>query len=99
MTVGEDMTGTLAALRVGERATVRSIGEADDALGARRLLELGFVPDAEVEVLATMWPDDDPLAVRVGGSTFALRRHEAALVRVAPMRVAPTPAAPLGARS
>jgi ferrous iron transport protein A len=29
------------------------------------------------------WPGDDPLAVRVGGATFALRRREAALVRIA----------------
>ena len=55
---------------------------ADDALLERRLLELGFFAGARVEVVATMWPDDDPLAVRIGGATFALRRHEAALVQV-----------------
>ena len=29
-----------------------------------------------------MWPAGDPLVVRIGGSTFALRRAEAAAVRV-----------------
>jgi hypothetical protein len=29
-----------------------------------------------------MWPAGDPMVVRVGGSTFALRRTEAAAVRV-----------------
>lgn len=89
MNEAEITTATLEALRVGERAVIRAVRgdvtdtlDMDDALGARRLLELGFVPGAHVEVLAAMWPDDDPLAVRVGGSTFALRRHEAALVRV-----------------
>jgi ferrous iron transport protein A len=86
---------TLCALRVGQCATIRAIGVpvgargargvehvADDALLERRLLELGFFAGARVEVVATMWPDDDPLAVRIGGANFALRRHEAALVQV-----------------
>lgn len=85
----ELIAGTLCALPVGGRAMVRAVGvpeDRDDASSARRLLELGFVPGAEVEVLAAMWPDDDPLAVRVGGSTFALRRHEAALVHLESMK-------------
>lgn len=65
----------LSHLKVGERAIVAQV-EASDLL-ARRLLEIGFYPGAVVEVVAAMWPGDDPLAVRVGGATFALRRHEA----------------------
>lgn len=49
---------------------------------SRRLLEIGFYPGAPVEVLAAQWPGDDPIAVRIGGSTFALRRREAHLVRL-----------------
>ena len=59
-----------------------SLGDAQASTIARRLVELGFVPGAEVEVVAVMWPGRDPLAVRVGGSTFALRRREAQQVRV-----------------
>jgi len=65
----------LSRLRVGESAVVERI-EADEQL-ARRLLEIGFFPGAVVRIVAAMWPDDDPLAVHVGGSTFALRRQEA----------------------
>ena len=70
----------LSRLRAGESGVVERI-DADEST-ARRLLEIGFFPGAAVEVLATMWPDDDPLAVRVGGATFALRRHEADWVTI-----------------
>jgi ferrous iron transport protein A len=80
---------TLAALRRGERAVVEGVADDGELFGdtrestiARRLLELGFVPGATLEVIASMWPGDDPLAVRIGGSTFALRQHEARAVRV-----------------
>lgn len=65
----------LSRLAVGERGIVARVDTND--LLARRLLEIGFYPGAIVEVVAAMWPGDDPLAVRVGGATFALRRHEA----------------------
>lgn len=47
-----------------------------------RLLEIGFLPGERVRVVARAFPAGDPLAVRVGRTTFALRRREAALVRV-----------------
>jgi len=47
-----------------------------------RLLEVGFLPGERVRVVARAFPGGDPLAVRVGRSTFALRRSEAALVRI-----------------
>ena len=53
-----------------------------------RLMEIGFLPGEPVRVLARGFPGGDPLAVRVGQATFALRRPEAALVRVRPE---PTP--------
>jgi ferrous iron transport protein A len=49
---------------------------------ALRLLEIGFLPGESVRVIAHGYPGHDPLAVRVGHTTFALRRHEAALVQV-----------------
>ena len=70
----------LADLPVGEAAAVAGVDEAGSL--SRRLLEIGFFPGARVEVVAVQWPGDDPLAVRVGGSTFALRRREARLVRL-----------------
>ena len=50
----------------------------------RRLVELGFVPNERVCVVAVGQPGHEPLAVRLGGTTFALRRHEASFILVAP---------------
>jgi ferrous iron transport protein A len=50
----------------------------------RRLLELGFVPGEKVEVLRRMLMGKGPLAVRVGGTTFAMRPFESALIEVIP---------------
>jgi ferrous iron transport protein A len=48
---------------------------------AERLAELGFLPGERVRLLARAL-FGEPLAVRVGSDTFALRRAEAACVRV-----------------
>jgi Fe2+ transport system protein FeoA len=80
----------LAELRRGESALVAGLAEVagfDDARDSAtillaRLRDLGFVAGAHCEVIARMWPAGDPLVVRIGGSTFALRRAEAAAVRV-----------------
>ena len=47
-----------------------------------RLMEIGFLPGESVRIIATGFPGPDPLAVRVGQATFALRSHEAAKVLV-----------------
>ena len=48
---------------------------------AERLAEIGFLPGERVRLLARAL-FGEPLAVRVGSDTFALRRTEAACVRV-----------------
>lgn len=48
---------------------------------AERLAEIGFLPGERVRLLARAL-FGEPLAVRVGSDTFALRRAEAACVRV-----------------
>jgi len=50
----------------------------------RRLVEIGFLPGERVSIVARGIFGGSPLAVRVGTSTFALRRAEAQCVRVAP---------------
>ena len=47
---------------------------------ARQLEEIGFIPNEQVTVLARGFPGGDPLVVRVGLSSFALRRHEAQMI-------------------
>lgn len=49
------------------------------------LAEIGFIPGEPVTVLARARPGDDPLVVRVGDSTFALRRAEAACIEIEPL--------------
>jgi ferrous iron transport protein A len=83
---------TLDALAVGGYATVLHVapGDADDNAGndganlARRLMELGFVPGEKVRLLKRGMPGGEPLAIKVGNSTFALRRFEAALISIQP---------------
>ncbi|MYM23617.1 ferrous iron transport protein A [Duganella sp. FT135W] len=79
---------TLDTLKVGATATVVHVspGDAADAgLGlARRLMELGFVPGEKIRLLKRGMPGGEPLAIKVGSSTFALRRFEAALVSIQP---------------
>lgn len=48
----------------------------------RRLIELGFVEGATVELLHQGLFGGDPIAVRVAETTIALRRREAMAVRV-----------------
>ena len=73
---------TLDSLKAGQSATV--IHLAPSAQGGiyvqRRLMELGFVPGERIRVLKRVM--GGPLAVKVGESTFALRRFEAALVSI-----------------
>jgi ferrous iron transport protein A len=61
---------------------LRTATSADQEHTLLRLLEIGFLPGERVRLMACSLPGRDPLAVRVGHSTFALRRHEAALVTV-----------------
>lgn len=48
----------------------------------RRLIELGFVEGASVEILHEGLIGHDPIAVRVDGATIALRRREAMSILV-----------------
>jgi ferrous iron transport protein A len=79
---------TLDALQVGSTATVvhvspGSVDEGGSSL-SRRLMELGFVPGEKIRLLKRGMPGGEPLAIKVGNSTFALRRFEAALVSIQP---------------
>jgi ferrous iron transport protein A len=80
---------SLAAMKKGARGTVAEVTDDAQSLGdethstiSRRLLELGFVPGEVLEVVAAVWPGGDPIAVRLGNTTFALRRREAQSVLV-----------------
>jgi DtxR family Mn-dependent transcriptional regulator len=72
----------LSNLKPGEKARVRELSRACRGAERRRLLDLGFVPGTEVEV-EMVSPAGDPTAYRVRGTVIALRREQAALIRVA----------------
>ncbi|AKZ62583.1 hypothetical protein F506_07735 [Herbaspirillum hiltneri N3] len=76
---------TLADLTKGEQACIRFLPPSQDPeLSAlrERLEELGFLPGEIVRVVALSFPAGDPIAVRIGNTTFALRRHEAELIHI-----------------
>jgi len=84
---GYEGGGVLATLIAGRDARVvalRAPVGADGEDVAARLGEIGFVAGERVRVLARA-PLGDPIAVRVGSSTFALRLAEAACVLVEPV--------------
>jgi ferrous iron transport protein A len=87
MTLAPTLT-TLDALKAGQSATVIHLAPStraanDGADVSRRLMELGFVPGERIRMLKRGLPGG-PLAVKVGQSTFALRRFEAALISIQP---------------
>lgn len=80
--------------RMGRRQkaiVLRIDGAFADALGGlpggeleRRLIEIGFVEGASVEVMHEGFFGRDPIAVRVNDHVVALRRREANAIQVMP---------------
>lgn len=73
----------LSELAPGNQAFVTDVQSrvADDPVAAR-LRDLGFVPGEPVKLVAYGPFGADPMLVQVGFTRFALRRSEAARVRV-----------------
>jgi ferrous iron transport protein A len=76
----------LSDLPIGVPAHVVALRPSGPGADARelalRLLEIGFMEGERVRVIAHGHPGREPVAVRVGGTTFALRRFEADQVLV-----------------
>ncbi len=72
---------TLDRAEIGRRYQVVAVRDEVSAQ-SDRLTELGFLPGEPASVIARGQPGHEPLAVRIGLSTFALRRAEAASVLV-----------------
>jgi ferrous iron transport protein A len=77
----------LSHARKGERGTVTCVlaGGADGHDLERRLLEMGFVEGARVEILHEGLIGRDPIAVRVDDMRVALRRREAGCISIEPL--------------
>ena len=73
----------LSEARLGDRGVITSVGshchhQADDVELERRLLELGLVEGANIELIHEGLFGRDPIAVKVDDMRIALRRKEAA---------------------
>ena len=80
-------TRNLDQLGKGEHAVVVGVSASLafgslDALVTRRLWELGFLPGAQISVVGFGLLGRDPIAIKIGGTKFALRRAEAQKVQV-----------------
>ena len=77
---------TLADAVVGEVFTVHKVSAPAGAPEwADQLQDIGFLSGERVAIMARGLPGGDPLVVRVGLSTYALRLVEAACVQVLPL--------------
>ena len=81
-------TIALGDARVGFRGRIQALSTQGAHTGLppaeleRRLIELGFVEGADVELLHEGLFGGDPIAVRVADTTIALRRREAMAILV-----------------
>ena len=92
----------LASLPKGCWATITAVAEPDvsatnismnrDSVEVeviRRLRELGFLAGEHVKIIARGLGGVEPIAVRIGTATFALRRFEADCIQVQPLAELP----------
>lgn len=71
----------LDRLVLGQTGRVTGFGMGDDRLVAK-LREIGFAEGDEVELLGRGWLGGAPLSIRLNRTVIALRKGEAALVKV-----------------
>ncbi len=76
---------TLDQLKKGEKAWVSRLTGPEDRV--RRLMELGILEKAPVQIAFEAPFGKDPIALKVRGGLLALRRSEARMISV--QRVAP----------
>jgi ferrous iron transport protein A len=77
------VTFPLEQMELGSSSIVQGVTAPADAPEWKQWLEeIGFIAGEQVRLMARGMPGGDPLVVRVGTSTFALRRAEAACVSV-----------------
>lgn len=78
------MPQPLGQLRKGQSGQIVSV-QTDEARIAQRLMEIGLLIGAHVQVLHEAPVSGDPIVVRVRGALIALRRNEASHILVSPV--------------
>lgn len=85
---GRNLDGPwLSDLAQGERGRVVEISSQCRGLERRRLLDLGFLPGAELQA-ELISSGGDPVAYRIRGALIALRKEQADLIRIQPVEEA-----------
>jgi Fe2+ transport system protein FeoA len=67
--------------QLGSDAVATVVGLTNSGVERRRMLDLGILPGARVEVVMKS-PLGDPVAYRIRGATVALRRDQARHIQV-----------------
>jgi len=80
LALGDEVRMSVADLKPGQRGRIRMI-ESQGAV-RQRLLDMGILPDATVEV-ARIAPAGDPVWIKLNGWELALRRSEAQAIVIA----------------
>jgi ferrous iron transport protein A len=80
LSLGQAQRGFIGRIRAIDATASASVLESVEL--ESRLLEMGFVEDARVEVLHEGMFGRDPIAVRVNNATVAIRRREAMAILV-----------------
>ncbi len=80
LSLGQARRGFIGRIRAIDAAASTSVLARTEL--ESRLIEMGFVEDARVEVLHEGIFGHDPIAVRVNNATVAIRRREAMAVIV-----------------
>ncbi len=70
---------TASQLKYGEKVIIHEIDEEHPS--SRRIIEIGFTPGQEIELINKSI-FNDPLAFSVRGTVIAIRRNEAECIKV-----------------
>ncbi len=70
---------TAAEMKFGEKVRINDIDSSHPS--SRRILEIGFTPGQEIELI-TASSFNDPLAFSVRGTLVAIRKNEAVCIKV-----------------
>jgi ferrous iron transport protein A len=80
LSLGQAPRGFIGRIRAIDAAACSSVLTPTEL--ESRLLEMGFVEDARVEILHEGMFGRDPIAIRVNNATVAIRRREAMAIIV-----------------
>ncbi len=65
---------TAADMKIGETAIIKDVDNSH--FSSHRILEIGFTPGQEIELVSTS-VFNDPIAISIRGTVIAIRRNEA----------------------